>query len=93
MQRLQTICDEAVELSMMMRQAKDDILVDNCENAVGSPISDHEVVLEEATSAKSVTFGRRGTVAYVICGALVKKPKDDLREYIVLEKAEVAVYR
>lgn len=78
---------------MMIRKAKDDIVVANCEFAVGDPISDHEEVMEEVTFAKADDSHKRGTIAYVICGALMKKPKEDPGQAIVLEKAEVAVYR
>lgn len=93
MRRLQTICDEAVELIRMIRQSKDYIFIANGENTVGTPISEHDGAVEEVATVKAGTFQRRGVIAYVICGALVRKPQDELREQIVLEKAEVAVYR
>lgn len=93
MRKLQTICDEAVELSMMIRQAKDYIVVANCEHAVGEPLSDYDGVMDEVTFAKADDSHKRGTIAYVICGALVKQSKEDPGQVIVLEKAEVAVYR
>ncbi|KKY30781.1 hypothetical protein UCDDA912_g09284 [Diaporthe ampelina] len=91
-QRLQAICDEAFELSMMIRKAKDCIYVESCEFAVGTPFSDHDGGMEDVTFAKADASHKRGTVAYVVYGALVKKPKDDLTRALVLEKAEVAVY-
>ena len=77
---------------MMIRKAKDCIYVDSCEFAVGTPFLDHVGVMEDVTFAKADASHKRGTVAYVVYGALVKKPKDDLTRALVLEKAEVAVY-
>lgn len=77
----------------MIRQMKDNFIVDDLEGAVGKPLSEWEEFAEEV---ESVVVDRRhepGTIAYVIAGALIKNPKENPEKVLVLEKAEVAVYR
>lgn len=77
----------------MIRQATDDIFVDSFEASVGSPIADYDNVIEEVAFVVADKGQRRGTIAYVIFGALIKVPKGDWGKAVVLEKAEAAVFK
>lgn len=90
--KLKAICDNAVELGLMIRQLKDEFKVDFLEDAVNEHISHWDELAEEMASVPAPTGVEPGTIAYVIAGALVKSPKEDLERDLVLEKAEVAVY-
>ncbi|ROV88753.1 hypothetical protein VMCG_10061 [Cytospora schulzeri] len=93
-QMLEQICNDAVDLAMLMRRAKDGIYVDNMGTAIGRPISEWETfVEEEASEASDSSYDKPQTIAYVLTGALVKHPKENPREKKVLEKAQVAVYQ
>lgn len=90
--KLKAVCDNAVELSLMIRQLKDDFKVDSLAGAVGKPISQWDRMAEDVLSVPARFGGERGTIAYVITGALIKSPKEDLEKDLPLEKAQVAVY-
>ncbi|KAL1866882.1 hypothetical protein Daus18300_006585 [Diaporthe australafricana] len=89
---LKAICDSAVELSLMIRQLKDGIWVDSISGAVGQPFSEWKGMAEEMSSVIADKGQKPGSIAYIITGALVKNPKEDLGSRLVLEKAQVAVY-
>lgn len=91
LQRLQKVCDQAVELSMMMRQAKDDIYVYFSEEPNEEPLSEWDRLIEEGSSAKS-SLRRPGHISYIYSGALVKTTKENPEKLVVLEKAEAVVY-
>lgn len=91
--RLETACDMAVELGFMIRQMKDNFLVDNLSHAIDEPLSLWEELAEEVEEVEVDKYHRPGTIAYVIMGALVKNPQETLDKVLVLEKAEVGVYR
>lgn len=81
-----------MELSLMIRQLKDDFKVDNLDRAMGKPMSQWDTVAEDVVSVPARRDVQSGTIAYVMTGALVKSPKENLENVLVLEKAEVAVY-
>jgi hypothetical protein len=89
---LKVICDNAAELSLMIRQLQDEFSVDEMDGAVGKPISKWSELAEDIASVPAPTGAHSGTIAYVVTGALIKNPKEHLEQFIVLEKAEVAVY-
>lgn len=92
-QMLEQICNDAVDLSMLMRKAKDHLYIDDMSGFVGKPMSECEsVVDEEASEAVGSTGHKTNTIAYVLTGALMKNPRDNPQETKVLEKAQVAVY-
>lgn len=90
--KLKSLCDGAVELSLMMRQLKDDFKIDDLGAAVGHPISEWNEFAEDEVSVPAPKGTQPGTIAYVITGVLYKSPKENLERTLVLEKAEVAVY-
>lgn len=90
--RLEEICDCAVELSFIIRQLKDRVFVARMVNAVGKPFSEWDTFVEDMSSVAVDKDQEPGTIAYVISGALLKNPKEDLGKILVLEKAHVAVY-
>lgn len=92
-EKLKAICDAAIDLTLTIRQLKDNFWVDNMTNAVGQPVSDWDQFTEEMALVPAGDGKQPGTIAYVIAGALIKNPKEDLEKTLVLEKAEVAVYR
>ncbi|KAH8777340.1 hypothetical protein F5883DRAFT_613741 [Diaporthe sp. PMI_573] len=89
---LKVICDNATELSLMIRQLQDEFSVDEMDGAVGKPISKWSELAEDIASVPAPTGAHSGTIAYVVTGALIKNPKEHFEQFIVLEKAEVAVY-
>lgn len=91
-EKLEAICDSAVELHLMLRQSKDNFWIDAMHRAVDQPISVWTELAEQMAHVQTVDGKQPGTIAYVIAGALVKSPKGDLGKVLVLEKAEVAVY-
>lgn len=91
---LEQICNDAVDLSMLMRKAKDDLYVDSMESAIGRPISEWEsFVEEEASEAVDSSDKKPQTIAYIITEALMKHPKENPQEKKVLEKAQAVVYK
>lgn len=90
--KLEEICDAAVDLSRIIRQLKDSFWVDDMRRAVGKPISEWDQYVEEMASVAAGRENQPGTIAYVIVGALVKNPRENLEKVLVLEKAEVGVY-
>ncbi|KAK2596523.1 hypothetical protein N8I77_013410 [Diaporthe amygdali] len=91
--RMEAVCDKAVQLSLMMRQSKDNFRVENMRGAVEEPLSKWEELAEDILSVAADDSHQPGSIAYVITGALLKSPKEDLERNLVLEKAEVAVYK
>lgn len=91
LQRLQKVCDQAVELSMMMRQAKDNIYVYFSKDPNEKPLSEWDHLIEEGSSAKS-SSRKPGHISYIYSGALVKTTKENPEKLVVLEKAEAVVY-
>lgn len=93
-QMLAQICNDAVDLSLMMRKAKDQYFVDMMPMAEGTFISDHENSIdEEAHEVPGSKENVPQSIAYIIAGALVKCPKENLQEIKVLEKAQAVVYK
>jgi hypothetical protein len=86
-QKLKAICDNAVELSLMMRQLKDKFWVYSFQNQNRCPKS-----AEEADPVPIVDGQQAGTIAYVVTGALIKRAKEGPKKNLVLEKGEVAVF-
>ncbi|KAK7697957.1 hypothetical protein SLS64_013044 [Diaporthe eres] len=91
--KLKAICDAAIDLSLIIRQLSDNFWVDNMEAAVGEQVSEWDKFTEEMAAVPAGDGKQPGTIAYVISGALIKNPKENLEKVLVLEKAEVAVYR
>lgn len=77
----------------MIRQLKDDFKVNNLASAVGKPISQWEEIAEDVLSIPAWKDNQLGTIAYVIDGALIKSPKENLEKDLVLKKALVAVFQ
>lgn len=88
---LEKICYDAVDLSLMMRNAKDEYLVESDLGVVGMPISSCEDFAEEEASqpARSVN---PGSIAFYVHGVLVKLPNGNVKDKKVLEKAQAVVY-
>ncbi|KAI7775463.1 hypothetical protein LA080_006795 [Diaporthe eres] len=91
--KLETVCDAAVDLSLTIRQLQDNFWVDDMQAAVHQPLSEWDKFTEEVEAVPAGDGKQPGTIAYVIAGALIKNPKENLEMVLVLEKAEVAVYR
>lgn len=72
---------------------KDYVFVDDLDRALGKPVSEWDHFVEEIATAEMSKEKQPGTIAYVIVGALIKNPSESLEKELVLEKAEVAVYR
>ncbi|KAJ4387859.1 hypothetical protein N0V93_008462 [Gnomoniopsis smithogilvyi] len=89
---LEKICNDAADLNLMMRNAKDEYLIAALPHIVGQPISEHEDVVEEEAS-QPARSQHPETVAYLITGALMKRPYGNLEDIKVLEKAQAVVYR
>lgn len=93
LQKLGKICDQAVELSMMMRKAKDDIYIYFGVNPNERPLSAWEDLIEEGSSAATDSpQHKHGHISYIYAGALVKVTKYNPEERLVLETAEAVVY-
>lgn len=92
-QKLEALCDAAVDLSLNIRQLKDNFWVDDMSRATGKPIAEWEQFAEEMASVPAGNGKQPGTIAYAITGALMKSPRENLEKLLVLEKAEVVVYR
>lgn len=90
-EKLQKVCDQAVELSLMMRNARDELSV-YFPKADGQPASQWEHIIDEGSAASADSIHQRGHIAYVYAGALVKFLKEKPNEMLVLEKAEAVVY-
>lgn len=90
--KLEAICDSAVEFHLMLRQSKDNFWIDSMQTAVDQPISEWTEFAEQMANVQVVDGKQPGTIAYVIAGALIKRPKENFGKVLVLEKAEVAVY-
>lgn len=91
---LEKICNDAVDLNMMMRNAKDEYFVRMMSGTSGRSISlcdDQEFAEEEAS--QPIRSQHPGSVAYYIHGALAKHPNGNLGDVKVLEKAQAVVYR
>lgn len=91
-ERLQKICEQAVELGLMMRSARDEIYIDMVRLAQEQPLSQWESVVDEGTAAPADSTHQNGCIAYVYNGALVKFSKEKPGEMQVLEKGEAVVY-
>lgn len=76
----------------MIRQLKDDFAVDNLANAVNEHFSQWDWVAEDFVSVPACEDARPGTIAYVVTGALIKRPKENPEKVLVLQKAQVAVF-
>lgn len=91
-QMLQQICDDAVDLALLMRKAKDHLYVDMLSTASGRPVSGYDSIIEEEAKEARDSTKKSQTVAYILAGALVKCPKDNPSGEIILEKAQAVVY-
>lgn len=90
---LEQICNDAFDLSLMMRKAKDYIYVNRTIAAKGEPISEYDSVIEEEASEPAGSNNEKPqAIAYMLAGALLKHPKDSPNDTIVLEKAQAVVY-
>lgn len=90
---LEKICKDAVDLSMMMRTAKDEYSVGMIGDAIGKPASEFEELAEEEALHPVVSKSEQlDTIAYFITGALVKFPYGNPKDMKVLEKAQAVVY-
>ncbi|KAG8162544.1 hypothetical protein KVR01_008309 [Diaporthe batatas] len=90
--KLKEICENAAELSVMIRQLKDYFNIDNLASTLGKPVSEFEEWAEEFACVPAPAGCQPGTIAYVIHGALMKSPKENLERVLVLQKALVAVF-
>lgn len=90
---LEQLCNDATDLSLLMRKAKDQFFVQHMHETVGKLISEYEATVEEEVSEP---IGSRDlqaqTVAYILAGALVKVSKENPKENQVLEPAQAVVY-
>lgn len=89
---LERICHDAVDLSLMMRSAKDEYLVESAYSVMGKPISECDKFAEEEAS-QPARSQHPESVAYYIHGALTKLPNGNINDKKILEKAQVVVYR
>lgn len=90
-ERLQKLCDQAVELGLMMRSARDEISF-NVLRVNGEPLSKYEHLVDEGAATPADSLDQYGCITYVYNGALVKFSKEKPNEMQVLEKAEAVVY-
>lgn len=90
-EKLQKICDQAVELSLMMRNARDEISI-YFANSHGIPASEWEHLIDEGTAVPADSTHQSGHIAYLYAGALVKYTKEKPNDMQVLERAEAVVY-
>lgn len=90
-QKLGKICIDAVDLSLMMRNSKDEYVIDTVSHVLNRPIAEHEDIVEEAASQPAY-LNHPETVAFTVTGALMKFPSGNTRDRRVLEKAEAVVY-
>lgn len=88
---LEKICNDAVDLSLMMRHAKDEYLVESALGTVGMPISRYGEFAEEEAS-QPAHWHHRGTIAFYIHGVLTKLPNGNVKDKKILEKAQAVVY-
>lgn len=89
--RLEKICNDAVDLSLMMRNAKDEYVVESALGVVGMPISECEDFAEEEAS-QPARSEHPGSIAYYTHGVLTKLPNGNAQDKKVLEKAQAVVY-
>lgn len=90
---LEKLCNDAIDLALMMRKSKDQFFIQNMAEVLGKPISEFEFTVEEDASEAIGSSGKQPqTVACILAGALVKIPKENPTEKIVLEKASAVVY-
>lgn len=88
---LEKICNDTVDLSMMMRNAKDEYLVESHLGIVGVPISACEDFAEEEASQPAHSECP-GSIAFYTHGVLAKLPHGNTKDKKVLEKAQAVVY-
>lgn len=88
---LEKICHDAVDLSLMMRNAKDEYVVESALGVVGMPISRCEDFAEEEAS-QPARSEHPGSIAYYTHGALAKLPNGNVKDKKVLEKAQAVVF-
>lgn len=90
---LKKICKDAVALSLLMRTAKDEYRIEVLSGSVDKPYADYEGrAEEEAYHPASSESQKTDTIAYIMTGALVKRPYDNVTDIKVLEKAQAIVY-
>lgn len=89
---LKNICKDAVALSMMMRNAKDEYCVDMLGHAMNKPASEWGELVEEEDSHPAANTEQPDTIAYFMTGALVKLPYGNAENIKVLEKAQAVVF-
>ncbi|KAJ4422618.1 hypothetical protein N0V82_002737 [Gnomoniopsis sp. IMI 355080] len=91
-QLLAKICNDAVDLSLMMRSAKDEYIIDFMDDTIGQSISQYDDLVEEEASQPALAQHPAETVATIIAGVLAKRPNGNLNGLLVLEKAQAVVY-
>lgn len=90
---LEKICHDTVDLSLMVRNAKDEYLISGIEGGiVGKPISEWEEYVEEEAS-QPPRSQHPETVAYLTHGILAKSPNGNSKDRKVLERGQAVVYR
>jgi hypothetical protein len=87
---IQQLCDESVTLSLLMRKSKDILGVEDLYGKREN-LQNLEAYAEECEEEPG-TPENRGTIAYCLFGGLFKRPAEDPRKLITLEKAQVVVY-
>lgn len=93
MKLLEKICEDAEDLSLIMRTAKDEYRVDMLACALDRPIAEYCHLSEDEAYYPSVSeVEQPDTIAYFISGALVKLPYGNAEDVKVLEKAQAVVY-
>lgn len=88
---LEKICNDAVDLSLMMRNAKDEYLVESDSGVKGKPISRCEDFAEEEAPEPARSH-HPGTIAFYTHGVLAKLPNGNVGDKKILEKAQAVVY-
>jgi hypothetical protein len=91
--KLKESCDAAVDFTLLTKKLKDNFKVDDLARSLGKPMSDWDEFAEELATVPVRNEEQAGTIAYVMFGALIKYPRENLGKKLVLLKAEVAVYR
>lgn len=92
-QLLEKICMDAEHLSLIMRTAKDEYRVEMLACALDRPIAEYCHFSEDEAYYPSVSeVEQPDTIAYFICGVLVKLPYGNVEDVKVLEKAKAVIY-
>ncbi|KAK7917233.1 hypothetical protein PG985_010841 [Apiospora marii] len=88
-ERIHQICNDALELKLLMRMAEDSFSVRDCSDQPLTGVADFVIKYGEEPGDRS---GTTETVAFCRFGALLKFPIGEEHEAVVLDKAHAIVY-